>query len=278
MVILAICTAREGFRMTIETLHLFWVPVVSGLLMALLCGLLGPFIVLKRLTLLTDTVAHASIFGVAVGVLLGVSAPWTLLPFSAGLGLFLSRFSRNDASALGNLSAVAFTLFLGMGTLLLSMKGISGQELVHLLFGDLLWIRLPDLFLLLGAFLVVSAFLFFRVRALMLLLANPDLARISGVKVEVLEDLFLIIVSLTVAICTKIVGVLLASALVILPPLIAASFASSFRSQLILSPLIGALGALLGIFLCLTFDLPFGPAISTLLGLSFVAASFFRRN
>lgn len=264
--------------MSIELLRLFWVPVLSGLVMAVLCGLLGPFVVLRRLTLLTDTVAHASIFGVALGVLLGVSAPWTLLPFAAGLGLFLSRFSRSDSSALANLSAVAFTLFLGFGTLMLSLKGISGQELVHLLFGDLIWIRLQDFYLLAAAFVLVAGFLFLRFRALMLMLTSSELALISGVRVELLEDTFLVVLAVAIAICTKIVGVLLASALIILPPLIAAPFSRSFRTQLLWSPLIGAAGALIGIFLSLQYDLPFGPAISSVLGLAFVVTATWKRS
>jgi ABC-type Mn2+/Zn2+ transport system permease subunit len=233
--------------------------------MAALCGLLGPFVVLKRLGLLADTVAHASIFGVALGALFRIGAAWTLLPFAAALGLFLSRFSRRDSSGLANITAVAFTLFLGAGTLLLSLRGISGHELVHLLLGDILWVRAPDLYMLLAVGVFASAFLAFRYRSLMLILTNPEIASVSGVKVALWEDAFMVVLAVTIAVCTRIVGVLLASALIILPPLIAARLASSFRSQLAWSPAVGTLGSALGILLSFGCDLPFGPSIATVL-------------
>ncbi|MBI2519857.1 MAG: metal ABC transporter permease [Bdellovibrio sp.] len=260
--------------MNSEYFQLFAIPIFAVLVMAGLCGLLGPFVLLKRLAFLTDTIAHACIFGIALGISLQIAPYWTLLPFAAFLGWILSRASRHSGEGLSNLTAVAFSLFLGLGTLILSYRGIAGQEMVHILFGDVLWIRSRDLLLLLFAVLIIVPFFVFKFKAVTLALVSRDLALTSGIHVDKLNDLFLVLVAVVLALCTKIVGVLLVSSLVVLPAFLASSFSHSFRQQLLLSISIAIGGSLVGLALSFSKDLPIGPSISSVLGTALLIANF----
>ena len=257
----------------------FAVPTIAGLSMALLCGFLGCFVLLRKLAFLADTIAHASILGIALGFVLGLAPKSTLIPFSVCLSLGLTWLSGKGRSANEGsvaLTAVAFSLCMGAGILILNRYSVGGQELVHILFGDLLWISRGDLLAILLLGVPVVVFLGIHIRKLTLMFLDPDLASVEGIPVRFFEYAFMLCVGLVIALCVKLVGVVLVTTLITVPPLIAGRLVRSFYAQLFCSPLVGLLCTVFGIIASVNTNLPTGPCIATVSGIVFLGLTLIR--
>ena len=190
-----------------EMLTLFGVPLLAALIMSVICGFVGCFIVLRRLSFLTDTIAHSSTLGIALGLLWSVSPQITLIPFSITLTLLLAWLSESQKENLVSLTAVAFSLCMGLGALILTRFGVGDHEIVEILFGDLLWITVNDLIILIALTVPVLSFLFLSLKPLTLIFVSPDLASARGIRVRLYEKLFLVCIGVVIAVCIKLVGV-----------------------------------------------------------------------
>lgn len=250
----------------LELTQLLPYALLSSLLMSVAFGYVGSFLVLKRQGFLTDTIAHASLLGVAIGYFLGVAPQSVLIPFSLVLGLGLTWMSLRSEQDIVAISAVIFSTCAGLGALILGIKGVGGQEFVHVLLGDLLWVGKGDFLLFLFISIGVSLFVFLNSKKLTLLILDRETAIASGIPTALYEYGFTACIALLIAVSIKLVGVFLVTSLVAVPPLIAARMVKSFKMQLVVSIIASVVLTLVGFFVALAWDLPFGPAISALLG------------
>jgi zinc transport system permease protein len=242
-----------------------WKIFVTGLLMALFCGFLGTFVLLRRLSFLTDTLAHGSILGIGLGHALGFTPTSTLIPFSILLGLGLVWVSRNRAESLNAVTAVAFSGCVGFGVLLMNHEGKADpHDLIHILFGNLTHIESVDALLLLVLGLPSMIYLWYQRKNLILTFLDENLAQAENINAGKYQYAFMICTALTIALCLKLVGVVLVMALITIPSLITGRFTKNLGQQLILSPFVAISITLLGIILSYEFNLSSGPMIASL--------------
>lgn len=249
-----------------ETFAIFGLPflqraLLAGVALGLVIPFLGVFVTLRRMSFFGDGIAHGALAGVAVGILAGIS------PFVAALGVgvlfgagvfFLERKTAISSDAL---IGVLFTGGLALGVVLMSLKRGYQPELLSFLFGSILSISRLDL-ITIGVFSAVIFLILLKLRRQLTLLAlDNDSAWLYGVRTGLLDLLFYILVSVTIVLGVKLLGIVLVSALLIIPPTIAKMFAPTFQSLILGSVIAGEAFIVAGLILSCLLDLPSGATI-----------------
>lgn len=239
----------------------------------LLGGSLGPAVVWNRLGLLGDTISHASLSIMAVGLILGTSDQALLIPFAILIALTLSAYGTRRFAELDSVLAVLFSGLMGFGLILVSYTGKNPQQILTLLTGDISRTSTEDLLILsIWTTFVLAYLLKFRI-PLRLIMAQPELAKIQGQRVALHRTLLLILICVSVALCIQLMGVILVTTLFVTPALIAKFFARSASGHATLSMAFGILLAAGGAILGDRMHLGIAPTIATLSLVIFILSS-----
>ncbi|NEU80427.1 metal ABC transporter permease [Nostoc sp. UIC 10630] len=245
--------------------------IVGAVLMGILGGMLGSFVTLRQLSFFSHAVGHAALVGVALGVLLQINPTWMLLPFTLVFGVIVLYFI--DKTDLGSDSVLSIVLSgaLAIGVILTSLiKGYRGN-LIAVLFGDILAIDTTDLILTLLVLVGGSIFLLSTLRQQILLTLNPDVAQVQGIPVQLYRYVFVVLLSLAVAVAIKAVGVLLVNAFLVIPASTAKLMSHHFSRFLVISVIVGSISSIAGIIVSGIFNLASGPSIVLVQFLLFIA-------
>ncbi|MGB0901703.1 metal ABC transporter permease [Halocynthiibacter sp.] len=234
--------------------------ILAAIGTGLAAGLLGCFVVWRRLAYLGDATAHAAILGVALALAFGTSALTGVLGISVLMALLLSTLAGrhlNHDSLLGVLAYSA--LATGLVTVSL-MQGVR-IDLSAWLFGEILAVSKADLALIWAGSLAICALILTRWQNLLTATLSPDLAQASGISPKREELILTLALALVVAVAIKIVGALLIGALLIIPATAARPLARSPETMALFATSIGASSGLIGILLSAQYDTPAGPTI-----------------
>lgn len=240
---------------------LLWPALAAGLLLALVAGPLGSLLVWRRLAYFGDSLAHAALFGVGLSLLLSIPGWIGIALVCAVVAGLLAVLLRHPELATDTLLTLLATTSLSLGLITVSLADNVRVDLMAYLFGDLLGVSAGDLPLLLGGALVTLALLRWQWDALVLASINEELAEVDGVRVHRLRLLLLLLVALTVTAAMKVMGVLLITALLIIPAAAARRLARTPEQMALLASAIGMLAVLGGLGGSLQWNLPLGPAI-----------------
>lgn len=233
----------------------------TGVFISVLFALAGAIVVNKRMSFFADGIAHAVLAGIALGVLLNVS-PLFLAVLVAIIFSFLIRsIQRKTKIQADALIGIIFTFGFSLGLLLLLLSPAYRGSLLEYLLGDILAISSLDFWLVFLLLLLVSYLFFKYQRYLILWLVNEDYLALETKANNLFEIIFYLILSTLIVFGLKIVGVILVSALLIIPPTTARLLSRSFKSYLIWSIAISLIGLLLGFTFSYFWNLPTGPTI-----------------
>ncbi len=246
--------------------------LVAGSCIAVLCSTLGVFLVLRRLSLIGDGLAHVTFGSVALGLFLKsypfyVAVPVVMLS-SLGILKLTEKARLYGDAAIG----VVSSLGIAGGVLLASVAGGFNVDLFGYLFGNILSISKVEVAVSAVLSLTLLAVIFLFYHELLSITFDEEAARASGVKTKRMNSILVLLTALTVVLATKMVGVMLVSALLILPPVTALQMARGFKATMLLSSSAGLLSVMLGIFISFGADLPTGAVIVMLNFLFFIAA------
>jgi zinc transport system permease protein len=235
--------------------------VAAGVCIALLAAILGLFLVLRRISLIGDGLAHVSFGGVALGMALGIAPTYAALPVAVG-GAFLILKLMDKArvygdAAIGIVSAAA----VAAGVILASKGGGFGIDLMGYLFGNILSVGRGELALAVCMSVAVILLIARYAKDLFALSFDETYARTLGVNVGRVDAVFFAVTAVAVVLAIRLVGVLLVSAMLILPAATALQFAKSFRSAMIASSMYAVAGVLAGVIISFILDIPTGAAI-----------------
>ena len=248
--------------------------LIASIGVSIIAGSLGCFVIWKRLSYFSDSISHSALLGVALGLATGVGINFGLVIVGglfATLIVFLQQkyFWSSDA-VLGIFSHISLSL----GIVVLGFIGDQNTDYFSYLFGDILSITPKDIYWIFSVMAVVIFVLFSNWKKLLLLTLNEELAKAEGVNKIFYELLFMFLIALAVSVSVQIVGVLLITSLLIIPPAIARVFSNSPISMIFSSMIISIISVLLGLYSSITFDLATGPAIVITLGFFFLIAQF----
>ncbi|OGH61786.1 MAG: hypothetical protein A2848_01660 [Candidatus Magasanikbacteria bacterium RIFCSPHIGHO2_01_FULL_50_8] len=235
--------------------------IIVGVVMAIAAALLGVFVVIRRMSFFTDAIAHASLTGVALALLVGVHPFVGALAISILVGMLVARLQRHGKQETDTIIGVLFSISLALGVLLISvMRGYRGN-LFNYLFGDIIAVSQSQVYASIALLALVIFVVCFTFRSLTKIALHEDMARVDGVRVSVIDTLFLILLSAVVAIGLSVVGAVLMGALMILPAASAQYFVRSFRGMVVASVIIGVVTMITGLLLAAALALPTGPTI-----------------
>ncbi len=246
--------------------------LAAGLLVGLVASLVGVFVVLRRSAFFGDAIAHASLAGVAAGVLLGVPPLVPAAAVGLGIGLGLNRVEKKSRLGVDTILGFVLPFFMAVGLLLLALAPGFQPELLSYLFGSILAVGPESLWIIAGIVVLVVPILITLRRPLIFATFDPDGARVSGIRVDALLTLYHVLLALVVVASLKVVGIILVNALLVIPAATAKLLARSLKQMFLYAPLLGTGSVLVGLFASYRFDLPSGPAIAVVGGLGFLAA------
>ncbi|WP_417502106.1 zinc ABC transporter permease subunit ZnuB [Marinobacter sp.] len=239
----------------------FWRALIGGLGVALIAGPLGCFVVWRRMAYFGDTLAHSALLGIALSFLISVPLHLGVIITSVILAMALMLFSRNKTLATDTLLGILAHSALAIGLVALSFMPSVRIDLTGLLFGDLLAMNRNDLLWIYGGAILILSLLTVLWRGLLMSTIHEELARVEGVPVERLRLLLMLMFALVIAVAMKMVGVLLITALLIIPAATARRLANTPEQMAALAVVFGFIAVAGGLSLSWHLDTPAGPSV-----------------
>jgi zinc transport system permease protein len=238
--------------------------IAAGILIAAVSSILGVFLVLRRFSLIGDGLAHITFGSVAVVMLIGVSSayitlaalPLVMLSSLAILKLTHSKRIHGDA-AIGIVSSVG----IATGIILASLSGGYNLDLFSYLFGNILTVTQTELMLSFIVFLIVVAIVIIFYDDLVAITFDEELAKTMGIKTNRINIILFLLTAVAAVLAMKVAGIMLVSAMLILPPLTALQLSVSFRMTIISATCFSILSVVCGIILAFFLNLPAGGTI-----------------
>jgi len=256
--------------------------LIAGLCIALVAGPLGAFVVWRRMSYFGDTLAHSSLLGIAIGILLDMNLQIAVIASSLFFAGLLITLEKNKTLSTDTLLGILAHGTLAFGMLILSLSGTVQINLVGYLFGDLLTIAPQDLWWIGGCSALIAILLLKYWNGLLAVTVHEELAKVEGVPVGKLHALMVLMVALLIAVSMKIIGVLLITSLLIIPPAAARRLAETPEQMALGASIVGGLSVCGGLLLSYFWDTPAGPSIvATACGfflLSYLAPTLLRRK
>jgi zinc transport system permease protein len=249
---------------------------IVGNVIAVICPLIGVFLVLKRLSLIGNTLSHVALTGVAIGMIFGIYPIYTALAVSvlAAVGIEKLRKDYKDYAEL-SLSIILAT-GLGLATILISLSN-NNSGIFSYLFGSISMVTKQDVLTVISLAVVIIGVVLYFYYGFFFLAFNESDAKLVGVPVKVLNILFMVLVSITVSLSMRIIGGLLVSSLITLPVAGSLQLAKSFKETIIYSVIFSILSVNTGLFISFYYDLASGGTIIVASVLYLIGAIIYKK-
>jgi len=235
--------------------------IIAGVLIAVVTSILGVFLVLKRLSLIGDSLSHVALSGVALGLVTQTSPVFMAVPIvmlsSLGIYKITQATKTYTDSALGIVSAAGISA----GIIIAALAGGFNVDLLSFLFGSILTVGTGELVMAAVLTVAILAVVYIFYNELIALVFDENFAKTSGVNVNRINTLLVLTASVAVVIALRVVGIMLVSAMIIIPPVAALQLADNFKKTLILASSFSIVGVLCGIYFSFLLNIPSGAVI-----------------
>lgn len=248
--------------------------IIAGIGVALVAGPLGCFIVWRRLAYFGDTLSHAALLGVALAFLFEINITLAVFGVSACVSIALLLLQKQGTLSSDALLGLLAHSSLALGLVALAFMTWIRMDLMGFLFGDILAVSKMDIAVIWLGGIVVLAILALIWRPLFAATINRELAEAEGMNPERVNIIFMLLMAAVIAISMKIVGVLLITAMLIIPAATARRFSSGPEQMALLAAIIGAAAVVGGLFGSLEWDTPAGPSIVVAALILFILSLF----
>lgn len=251
--------------------------IITGSFIALACSLLGVLLVLRRFSLIGDGLAHVTFGSVAIGLLLKqpplyISIPIIMLS-SLGILKLTEKAGLYGDAAIGIVSSIG----IAGGILMASIAGGFNVDLLSYLFGNILSITKEEVLASIALSLIVLVLIIFFYHEYFSATFDEEFAKVSGINTKKINSILVLLTGVTVVLAMRVVGIMLTSALLILPAVTALQIAKSFRNAMVISSVIALSSVMTGIYISFAMNLPTGATI-TMTNFIFFLSAFLCRN
>lgn len=250
----------------------------AGIIVAFIAPLIGIFLVLKRYSLISDALSHVSLAGIAIGFLFGLNPIITALVVTilASLGVEKLRISKRIYGE----SALALFLSgsLAVAVIILSLAHGFTSNLFNYLFGSITTVTQSDVYIIFSLAILVFATILFLFKKLVYVSFDEDSAKVSGINVKFINTVLIILSAIIISFSIPIIGVLLISALIVLPIITALQFKKGFVKTIIIAEIISIFSVILGIFTSFYFNLSAGGTIVLIMILIFLLTFLWKKK
>jgi zinc transport system permease protein len=243
-------------------IHGFFIrAIIAGVVSGFLCAFIGIFVILRKMAFFSHAIAHVSLTGVAIGFLINVNPLASAIGFASVVSMLIPPLIEKSRLSVDTIIGILLPASMSLGVVLLGFAKGYKPDLLSYLFGDILAVSSKDLYIILGLAAFSILLMYFIFNQISIISFDEDWAKVSGIRVKYFNYLFVLLLSLIVVISIKIVGIILVSALVIIPGAAAINIAKNFRQTFIYAIIIGVGGGLGGIVASYFLNIPTGPSI-----------------
>ena len=229
--------------------------IISGIAISLICSTVGLFLVLRKYSLFGDALAHSAFGGVALGLFLGVYPLWAAYVVSILSALALTKIRQKFDISGDAIIAILLSSGIAIGIVLISLSGGFSIDIFSFLFGSILLVSTENVIMVLGLCAAILIILITGYRKFMYITFSEEQAQVSGIPVQKLNYLLIAIAGITVVTSMQLVGVLLVSALFVIPNVTAMMFKRSFKQTVILSMSFSVFSTVAGILISYPLDI-----------------------
>jgi len=249
--------------------------LIAGIVIAVISPLIGTFLVSKRYSLMADTLSHICLAGVAIGLLSNIYPLYTSLVIAIIAAVAIEKLNRDKRLSGDSTQALFLSGGLALATVLISFAHGFNTDLFSYLFGSITTVSQSDIWItaILGAFVLITTVFFYKEFVYTSL--DQESAKVSGLPSDFISYTFAILTAITIAISVRIVGVLLVSALMVIPVLASSQIARSFKQTIIYSILFSVYFVIVGLFLSYYLDIAAGGSIVLFAILNFIVIKLF---
>ncbi len=251
----------------------FW----AGMMLSLVLAVISFFVVLRQFSFIGVGVAHSAFGGVALGTLIGISPTLVAVGFAVIVSNAIGYVSRRGKLSTDTAIGIFFSLAMALGVIFIGLSDQYNIDLFGYLFGNILAVSKEDLWIIaiLGGLILIFAFLFFK--ELLFIAFDREVAYVSGISVSLFDHLLLTFLSLAVVISMKVVGIILVSALLVIPGAAAAQVTDRYVSMIVVSIATALISTAGGLIISYYADLASGATIVTLAAILFFIAFIWGR-
>jgi len=235
--------------------------LIAGIGLAAVTGPLGCFVVWRRMAYFGDTMAHSALLGVAISILLSIDMTFGVFVIAALVAGALLLLQRQATLSTDALLGILSHSSLAVGLVLVGFLTQVRIDLMGFLFGDILAVSAQDIFIIYGGGLAILALLAWNWRPMLAGTVSPELAEAEGLHPEVSRIILMLLMASVIAIAMKLVGVLLITSLLIIPPATARRLSATPEMMALASAGLGAVAVAAGLFGSRTWDTASGPSI-----------------
>lgn len=244
--------------------------VAAAILSSIVCGLIGTIIVEKRLVSMSGGIAHTAFGGIGLGYLLGIEPIFGGLIFSILASLGIASIKRKTNTNADALVGIFWAFGMGLGILFIALTPGYAPDMTSYLFGNILtvsrdYISIMIILTSIIVLLIIGPFHYWR-----MYLFDEEFAFVKGLPVVKMEYILFILISLSIVILIKVVGIILAIALLTIPPAISKIFIRNYMGIMILSAIIGIVLSMAGLYLSYLYDIPSGSSIILVSAISYI--------
>jgi len=235
--------------------------LLAALLSSVICGIMGTIIVEKRLVSMSGGIAHASFGGIGAGYFLGIEPIIGGLVFATITSLSVGQINRKTNTNSDTIISMFWSAGMALGILFIALTPGYPPDMSSYLFGDILAVSNLYLKVMIGLTILIVVVIGLVFNYWKLYLFDEEYAKIMGIKVVFLEIILYVLISLSIVILIKVVGVILAIALLTIPPAIGKLFTHSLKRLMIVSGILGAIFGLGGLIVSYYINIPSGATI-----------------
>jgi zinc transport system permease protein len=243
--------------------------LVAGVLVSIICGILGTLVVVNRIVFISGGIAHAAYGGIGLALYLGFSPSVGAVLFSMAVSIIMGIASLKSKERADTVIGVMWAIGMALGIIFTELTPGYNVDLMSYLFGSILSVPKGDIWYMLCIVLLVFGVSFFFYKEFVALSYDEEFSFVVGIPVKTLYLGLLVLISLSVIGIIRVVGLILVIALLTIPPYIAEKYTFSLGKMMVLSSLLGILFTLVGLYISYHFNLASGATIIMVAGVAF---------
>ena len=247
--------------------------LAASLLAAIACGIVGVYVVVKRIVFISGGISHASFGGIGLGYFLGIEPVLCVIPFGIASALAIGEVSRRTRLSEDVAIGILWAMGMALGIMLIALTPGYAPDLLSYLFGNILMVSRSTLWVMLALDVVIVTVVYLLYKEFLAITFDEEFATVIGIPAHKLYLVLLCLIALTVVMLIRVVGVILVIALLTIPASVSRRFTNDMRKMMGLSIIFAALFAITGLYLSYLLDLPSGSTIVLVSGVVFLLTS-----
>ncbi|HWQ44271.1 MAG TPA: metal ABC transporter permease [Methanosarcina barkeri] len=248
--------------------------LAAAILASIACGIIGVYVVVKKIVFISGGIAHASFGGIGLGYYLGINPMLGVLPFSLISALIMGTVSKKSKIPEDSAIGILWSLGMALGVIFVYLTPGYAPDLMTYLFGNILTVPRFDLYLMLGVDIVIIGAVYLFYKEFLSLCFDEEFTTVQGFPTEKLYLFLLCIIALTIVVLIKVVGIILVIALLTIPATLSRRFTHNLKKMMLISIVFGTVISVAGIGLSYALDVPSGATIILVLSLVYGFVAF----